>query len=232
MKKSLFAAAFMLLFVTSAYAQGEYTHSVGGTVGNMFGFSYKGLFGNIAVEADLGVSLLGAVPMTSVTKWNGEKSKWSGTPAVFNFTFEANPNVMYQAIAGSWGWGSISWYAGGGLSLGFITNTDRVAKNIVNDVLGSGLDNADYWDDVADWWTDEDYAAAGVAGGGKAKKVDFKWGLNAIGGAEIHFHRVPLALSLDFRPGYGMGVPKQENDVKSHYSFFDWKLVTGVRYTF
>lgn len=239
MKKAILIVALMFGFMAGITAQ-EYTHSIGGTVGNLYGVSYKGLFGNIAVEADLGVSLLGAVPMTSVTKFDGgEKTKWSGTPAVFNFTFEANPNVMYQAVAHSWGWGSISWYAGGGLSIGFITNTDRVAKNTVNSIIdkyANGFDNADYLDDVNDWWTDEDWAAYyGSNGGdadGKAKKVDFKFGLNAIGGAEIHFHKVPLAVSLDFRPGYGLGVPKQYEGVKSHYSFFDWKVVAGVRYTF
>lgn len=243
MKKSLFVAAFALLFAASVSAQGEYTHSIGGTVGTMYGVSYKALLSNIAIEVDLGVNLLGSVPYTMVTKWDGGSSKVkssdfpSGWYDTFYYTFEANPNVMYQGLAKSWGWGSISWYAGGGLSLGLITYIDVVKK------VADKYDIEDYYfvranakaavDDYPDWWTAEDYAAAGVDYAGNSdSKVNFKWGLNAIGGAEIHFHKVPLAISLDFRPGYGMAVPKQQKNVTTLMHFFDYKVVTGVRYTF
>lgn len=245
MKKSFFLAAFALLFAASVTAQGEYTHSIGGTVGTLYGVSYKALLSNVAIEVDFGVNLLGAIPYTTVTKYEGgEKVKMkssdipSGYRNYFYFTFEANPNVMYQGLAKSWGWGSISWYAGGGASFGGITTTDAVGKKIAEDIVD------DYYkyapranvkaavDDYPDWWTAEDYAAAGVDYAGNDSKVAFKWGLNAIGGAEIHFHKVPLAISFDFRPGYGMIVPKQPEHVTTLTHFFDYKIVTGVRYTF
>ncbi|HBZ33740.1 MAG TPA: hypothetical protein DEO38_01430 [Bacteroidales bacterium] len=250
MKKSFLAIALMLIFAAGISAQ-EYTHSVGGTIGTLYGFSYKGLFGNLAVEADLGVNLLGNIPFTSVTKYdNGEKVKTkssdipSGFRNWFYFTFEANPNVMYQGMIKSWGWGSISWFAGGGVSFGFITTTDRVGKKIANDILDdyskslaprarvSASEISDY---AGDFWTDEDWAYYYGENGGAAgndSKVDFKWGLNAIGGAEIHFHKFPMAVSIDFRPGYGMAVPKQLEGAKTLTHFFDYKVVTGVRYTF
>lgn len=55
-----------------------------------------------------------------------------------------------------------------------------------------------------------------------------KFGFNTIGGAEYKFAKLPLAISLDFRPGYGLGFRSKEAAI----SFFDWKLVATVRYRF
>jgi hypothetical protein len=54
-----------------------------------------------------------------------------------------------------------------------------------------------------------------------------KWGINAIAGVELGLDDAPLAISLDFRPGYGMAFV--ENGT---VSFFDWTIAASVRYTF
>ena len=54
-----------------------------------------------------------------------------------------------------------------------------------------------------------------------------KFGINAVAGVELLFDEVPVNLSFDFRPGYGV------NFIKGHHlSFFDWALAIGVRYRF
>ena len=58
MKKTLLAAALLLGALTVS-AQ-DYKHSIGATVGSMYGVSYKGfIFGveGLALQADLGVKL-------------------------------------------------------------------------------------------------------------------------------------------------------------------------------
>lgn len=53
-----------------------------------------------------------------------------------------------------------------------------------------------------------------------------EFGLNAIVGIEFAFSRA-LALSLDFRPGYGLGFAASNyND----YSFFDWGFQLGLHF--
>ncbi len=62
-----------------------------------------------------------------------------------------------------------------------------------------------------------------------------RFGLNAIGGLEYKFN-MPIALQLDFRPGYGMLFFGKDdywygsNNKPFHY--FDWGLGATVRYTF
>ena len=94
------------------------------------------------------------------------------------------------------------------------------------------------------------YAGGGVSGGmfkAMTMNTDFgnidvtsesnimgKLGVNAIGGIDMRFQSVPLALSFDFRPGYGMatGKPTKSYDEKMTGHFFDWKLVLALRYVF
>lgn len=226
MKKILlFAVALM----TSAamMAQG-YTHSIGGTVGSLYGVSYKGfIFGheNLALIADLGFGLT-VSPITETARSGGESytSRQKNGNTSF-WTFEANPNVVYQAEISN----GFSWFVGGGVSLGM---TKPFA----------GKDNGISYT----------YVGAPLMG---------KFGVNAIGGAEYKFANVPLAISLDFRPGYGLGFKKEKDydfdddfggdwgwgaparvaagydmpEPKSKVvttSFFDWKLVASVRYCF
>ncbi|MCR5554367.1 MAG: hypothetical protein K6F29_02415 [Bacteroidales bacterium] len=88
----------MMSLLQVSYAQ--YTHSIGATVGSMNGFSYKGVFGSLGVQADLGLKL---------TEGAFEHYSWNV------FTVELNPNLMYQANAT----GGLYWFVGGGLSLGY-----------------------------------------------------------------------------------------------------------------
>ncbi|MBR1929131.1 MAG: hypothetical protein IJ834_05260 [Paludibacteraceae bacterium] len=189
MKKKLFVAALFVAMVAGVSAQ-NYNYSVGGTVGSMYGASFKGFFlpiDKLGLQVDLGVNLM-STSVTTTVRSGGSKMTASGTwDGVY--TFEVNPNLLYQDNIASWGFGDLSWYAGGGLSIGFI-----------DDIKNSG-------------------------------NPMFKWGLNAAGGLELGFAAVPLALSFDFRPGYGMGV-NSSNGVSSVSSFFDWKLVAGLRYIF
>ncbi|MCR4964769.1 MAG: PorT family protein [Bacteroidales bacterium] len=53
-----------------------------------------------------------------------------------------------------------------------------------------------------------------------------KFGVNAIAGLEYKFS-IPLTLQLDFRPGYGLLF-----DDSWDWSYFDWGVNLGIRYTF
>ena len=55
-----------------------------------------------------------------------------------------------------------------------------------------------------------------------------KFGLNTMVGACYRFSNVPIALALDFRPGYGMAFDTNDRGWYSH--MFDWKLAFAVRY--
>ncbi len=66
-----------------------------------------------------------------------------------------------------------------------------------------------------------------------------KFGLNAIAGLEVAFNRTPLALSFDFRPGYGLffgNEPYYSSYSNTYYSdfevisFFDWGFALGLRF--
>lgn len=51
-----------------------------------------------------------------------------------------------------------------------------------------------------------------------------EFGLNGVAGVEFGFNRAPLALSFDFRPGYGM------HYCPDVYPYFDWGLSLGLRF--
>ena len=53
-----------------------------------------------------------------------------------------------------------------------------------------------------------------------------KAGANVIAGLEYIF-KIPLAVQLDFRPGYGVFI---KDNVR--WNHFDWNLCLGIRYTF
>jgi len=209
MKKTIFAVA--LLLCSLAISAQEYTHSIGVNVGSMYGVTYKGfIFGvdGLALQADLGVRLGAtsrAVSGNTYYKSKGEKEHFTynklGVDPVY-FTFEANPNIVYQSNIGAWDFGSLSWFAGGGVSLGLMKLSDTWGHISNSDVTG-------------------------------------KFGLNAIGGLELCFTGAPLALSFDFRPGYGLQFDSDSETIKGvkiekrdNMSFFDWGLVLGLRYCF
>lgn len=104
-----------------------YVHSLGGVIGGLNGVSYKGfIFGipGLALQADLGVRLSVLGPRFSANySWSDgthQTQTWKLKHAVFYFTFEANPNIVYQGQIYNdrpfW----LSWYAGGGVSIGMM----------------------------------------------------------------------------------------------------------------
>ena len=116
MKKKLIVATMLMALVAGASAQ-NYNASIGGTVGSMYGVTFKGFFlpvDGLGLVADLGVNLFEPV---------GKGGGW-GTA----YTFELNPNILYQGEIASWGWGDLAWFAGGGLSLGLLNGIDAPAQ--------------------------------------------------------------------------------------------------------
>lgn len=82
-----------------------------------------------------------------------------------------------------------------------------------------------------DQWTF--FAGGGISVGFVADyntyDVFAKTGVNAIVGCEYSFLKVPLGISMDFRPGYGtMYFPENVLLI----SLFDWKLALSLRYCF
>ena len=66
-----------------------------------------------------------------------------------------------------------------------------------------------------------------------------KFGVNAIMGIEYVFKEKPLAIQIDFRPGYGLLFNSNYNYVeavffehKNPWSHFDWLIAFTLRYTF
>lgn len=55
-----------------------------------------------------------------------------------------------------------------------------------------------------------------------------KFGLNAMVGACYCFTGAPVAIALDFRPGYGLSFDSSDRNWACH--MFDWKLAFAVRY--
>lgn len=89
-------------------------------------------------------------------------------------------------------------------------------KNITKGLYflgGGGLSLGYSWSTYYDWY----YSV----------RADFgKFGINAIAGVEYKFN-IPLTVQFDFRPGYGLLFAQH-----STWSYFDWNLCAGVRYTF
>jgi len=116
---------------------GSYTHSVGAMVGNMFGVSYKGfVFGvdGLALQTDLAVKLQLSptkedvkLPNVLTEKVAVEEIQRADTYQELhnsynwsNFTFDLNPNIVYQKELGSAGRSTFAFFGGGGVSLGFV----------------------------------------------------------------------------------------------------------------
>ena len=226
MKKILVSLLSAMVCLASAFSA-NYHHSVGGTVGTDYGFRYKGFFGGtsgLGIQADLMVRISNmGKNWTNHSRYNGNttttkvKNGWN----MAYWTFEASPDIFYQGAIKSWGWGSIDWFAGGGMSLGMMKTLDW--GSVVRDVFGSYGYDYDY-----DW----DY---GEYQDGYRDKVNGKFGVNAMLGVEISFAKIPLAVSTEFRPGYGLlfGTNKIGNATQVNWmSFFDWGLSASVRYCF
>lgn len=111
-----------------------------------------------------------------------------------NLSFMANPMLMYQSAFYSSEVCEIDFFAGGGLSIGF-SRYNYIHNN----------DTTYYYYD--------DYESVGG-----------EFGLNGITGIEFAFNKAPMALSFDFRPGYGLFYGY---DVEH---CFDWGVNLGMRF--
>lgn len=137
MKKYISLA--LLCFATLCLSAQNYKHSIGGMVGSMYGVSYKGFIWGVehlALQGDLGVRLM------STAAGNGN---YTGSMSMY--TFELNPNVVYQNTIGEFDEGRVDWYAGGGLSLGLcgdlypmrVGNSPVLGKFGLNAVAGAEI---------------------------------------------------------------------------------------------
>jgi hypothetical protein len=121
MKKVLFGAA-MLIIAISVSAQ-SYKASFGINVGSFNGLSYKGfLTEHLVLQADLGVNIEGTYGQVDFYTNGGVVGNTHGVQSFY--TCEINPNLMYQAEIKSSDAGTLSWFAGGGLSAGMMNNLD------------------------------------------------------------------------------------------------------------
>ncbi len=114
--KTLFGGLFVMVFLISStytYAQAPYKHSIGVVVGTFYGTSYKTfLTDKLALQADFGVKLNTVVEKYTIWWFSGSTSGQTWIA----WDLELNPNLMYQSSIGNTG---LSWFAGGGLSLGY-----------------------------------------------------------------------------------------------------------------
>lgn len=213
MKKLTIVAALLLgALIVNA---GDYKHSIGVNVGNQYGVSYKAfLFDNenLALQIDLGVRLEETAGSFKY-KVGDSSDKFKFKSADF-YTFEVNPNVLYQKEFFSYDGGKLSWFVGGGVSLGLMGEYS--------------------WCSIKhESWNNYDWPYRIITNENGANTIYGKFGFNAIGGVELKFTKIPLAISCDFRPGYGLGFwGKKVNGekVSNTLHFFDYEIAVGVRY--
>lgn len=104
----------VLCMATLSLSAQDYQHSIGGSIGSLYGVSYKGfIFGveHLGLQTDLDVRLESTAAGTTL---NG----FYFTEESNIYTFEFNPNLLYQNIIADFDEGHIDWYAGGGFSIG------------------------------------------------------------------------------------------------------------------
>jgi len=200
-----------------AWAQ-TYKHSVGIDVGTLYGFSYKGFVfpsvPELALQLDAGINVFATAGtyryrytdtnLNLKTDWVNQSF---GRMQVYDLVVQ--PDIVYQKVWDTRDWGTISWMAGGGISIGYMRQNSKA------------YDYATGQYDFIPLMT------------GKAMRG--KFGVNVLTGIELAFKEAPLALSFDFRPGYGLGwawETDQEHhekiDVQLHY--LDWTMAIGLRY--
>ena len=232
MKKTILAAV-MLLGALTMSAQ-SYEHSLGVSVGNLFGVSYKGFFFGVeglGMQIDLGCKLSNwGTQYSQNSSWEAGGESHSETtsfpleddkdPLSWNyFTFEVNPNIVYNLPVHSGSYGSLAFCAGGGISLGMMKSGSADSKAYG----GKGF-----------WWA-MSHTQEGADGKEAIIKPAFKFGINALVGLELDLNAAPIVIGFDFRPGYGMGYLKTSNEVMKESAitnFFDWTLAAAVRYKF
>jgi hypothetical protein len=118
MKKILVTLTILASSVMLANAQAPYKIGLGATLGSFEGFSFKTFLGsNLGLQADLGYT------------W------WMYGAHGYGGAINANVNLMYQAPIKEWGAGRLDWYAGGGLTAGYLFSV-RGLKVGVNGIAG------------------------------------------------------------------------------------------------
>ncbi len=123
MKK--FSFLFVALMACSLVANAQFSnHSAGIVVGSFEGVSYKGFFTeNWALQVDLGYKVVGTGAGTYSYSEKGEGYSYKGSGSTEEnmklWTLELNPNAIYQDAITELSFGSLSWFAGAGVSIGF-----------------------------------------------------------------------------------------------------------------
>jgi len=188
----------------------SYTHSVGGMVGNMYGASYKGfIFGvdGLALQADLAVKMQLSPVLTDIKLSTGKefhkKYNWS------NFTFELNPNLVYQKELGSAGRSTFAMFGGGGVSLGFIQSLNLAS-------LGAGDKNPFMGK----------FGVNGIVG------MEFIWSHFVLSLDARPGYGLAFSNKYAYRSGpWGTELHEVEAD-RNHVHFFDFGASIGFRYCF
>jgi hypothetical protein len=132
-------------------------------------------------------------------------------------------NLAFQADLG-YKW-TVTSETNSGFRISYSVHTLEVNPNILYQK------NITDWDfGQLDWFAGGGlslgYAFGTGYGGYYGRGSAGKFGINAVGGAELSFHNIPLAVQMDFRPGYGLLFNKNS------LSYFDWGLNISARYTF
>lgn len=206
---------FSLLAATMSLSAQGYQHSIGIDVGTLYGLSYKAFIfptvPELALQIDGGINIFatGGTAIAKVSDFESgltvSKNTQFGRMQVYDLVL--HPNVVYQKEWAQYDWGVLSWYAGGGFNIGYMRQNSKAY---------------DYNTGQYDYFP----LMIGLSMRGK-------FGLDAVGGLEMLFKDAPLALSVDFRPGYGTGWGWEKYDdyqqnINLHY--FDWTLAIGLRY--
>lgn len=209
MKKIL---SISLLCLCALVAQAQYQNQIGVVVGGQNGVNYKrNLGGNLQLIATAAFGLEATRGSYYISTQGNSVKANDGTAEMKLWDVTVNPNLVYNAPINGLGVkeGKLNYFAGGGISLG-------IAEHLPGSIAIGGQ-NVNYRDDAI--W-------------GKA-------GVNAIAGLEYIFGEIPLALSIDFRPGYAtvfhgekVAAGDQSIHATAHGHLFDWHLGLGVHYCF
>ncbi len=133
MKKIAFLLIALMACTVVVHAQ-DYKRSAGIVVGTMEGFSYKRFYGeNIAIQTDIMWKIIpttGTTFIRSKTIVDDNSSDWTepikGSGSMTSWSFECNPNMIYQKHIKTFDKCGLYWYAGGGVSVGFGRNFSDV----------------------------------------------------------------------------------------------------------
>ncbi len=261
--KKLLTVFALVACIFAANAQDK-KHEIGVVVGTFEGLSYRyNLNEHLSIQADLGWNVIatgkgsdswnakstvnGITEKTSSAKqdkefktenpkeWKLEQEREKAQKyGIKGWTFELNPNLIYRSSIAEWNFGGLSWFVGGGISLGFGKYTNTDGKWSYEGEQGYIYEGT--YDHYGDKLIRPTYGP-----------LSGKFGLNAIGGVELALSSIPLTFGIDFRPGYGLffdhfsedGVEEYGDETITwkesgniYHNIFDWKLGITARYCF